>query len=418
MNINAFASGAFVGDHAATGTANIGGIVLVDDATFSNLPLSAPWRWTAGDVNASAAVMTNNGQIEHAGGRIFAGTMVNSAGATWTSTGAGTLLYFNDAVAFTNAGTLSFEDGADVALWGGSVGQKVLTNTGLIRATNPANNGEVSTLNSFLLSMPAASSTVRVEAGAALTINAAASGTWTHTRGRIEGTGRLVQSGTFTVSGVPGANPPATLQRGVLAPGIGAGADTSAIGELRIATGRLVMTGDAELEITLRNTGGASPVQTVDSLRIDDSGAPNDASTLGGVLRVRRFPGTTDVIGGQEYRIVRVVGAGGTLAGTFASVVDANPQDGVRYSVRYEPDAAYLRVIKRCNAGDVGSAGQVPLFDGEATADDLIVFINWFSSLDPRADFGGPGQSVGADGEFTADDVIVFISFFTQGCGF
>jgi hypothetical protein len=418
LNMGVRISGSITGDHAPTGVANIGGIVLEDDTTFSNTTGSAPWRWTAGDIDATAAILTNQGLIEHTSGRIFAGTLLNSAGAGFRSVGSGALLYFADTVAVTNSGVLSFGNGADTALWSGSVGQKVLSNSGLLLVDNPAANGETTNLNGFVLSMPSAQSTIRIESNARLTVNAVASGAWSHTRGRIEGTGQLVQSGTFTVGGTPGSNPPATLQRGVIAPGIGAGADTSAIGELRIATGRLVMTGESELELTLRNTGGTTPVQTVDSLRIDDSGTPGEASVLGGVLRIRRFPGSTDVIGGQEYQIVRVVGNGGTLTGEFGSIVDANPQVGVRYSVRYAPQSAFLKVIKRCNLSDVASPGQVPLFDGEATPDDIVVFVDWFFAGDLRADYASQGQVPQPDGQLTADDIIVFIDLFFQGCGF
>jgi hypothetical protein len=69
-----------------------------------------------------------------------------------------------------------------------------------------------------------------------------------------------------------------------------------------------------------------------------------------------------------------------------------------------------------CGPSDVAGAGQQVGPDGEVTADDVIVFINWFVTGDARADVGRAGQVAGADGELTADDVIVFINRFIAGC--
>jgi hypothetical protein len=62
--------------------------------------------------------------------------------------------------------------------------------------------------------------------------------------------------------------------------------------------------------------------------------------------------------------------------------------------------------------GDVAGAGQTIGPDGDLTADDTVVFINWFFAFDPRADVAGQGQTIGSDGVFTADDIIVFIGWF------
>jgi hypothetical protein len=69
-----------------------------------------------------------------------------------------------------------------------------------------------------------------------------------------------------------------------------------------------------------------------------------------------------------------------------------------------------------CGASDVAGPGQVEGADGQLTADDIIVYINWFFAADARADIAGAGQVLGADGQFTADDLIVFINRFFAGC--
>jgi CubicO group peptidase (beta-lactamase class C family) len=65
---------------------------------------------------------------------------------------------------------------------------------------------------------------------------------------------------------------------------------------------------------------------------------------------------------------------------------------------------------------DVAGAGLGVGGDGELTADDLIVFVNWFAAGDKRADIAGPGLAATSDQELTADDIIVFVSSFTRGC--
>jgi hypothetical protein len=74
-----------------------------------------------------------------------------------------------------------------------------------------------------------------------------------------------------------------------------------------------------------------------------------------------------------------------------------------------------VRYTQAC-PGDIASPGQLPASDGERTADDLIVFVNWFFAQDSRADIAGPGQIPGADAQFTADDLIVFVNRFFGPC--
>jgi hypothetical protein len=69
-----------------------------------------------------------------------------------------------------------------------------------------------------------------------------------------------------------------------------------------------------------------------------------------------------------------------------------------------------------CGPGDIAGPGTSIGPDGELTADDVIVFINWFSANSPRADIAGPGLSEEPDLELTADDIVVFVNRFTAGC--
>ena len=77
--------------------------------------------------------------------------------------------------------------------------------------------------------------------------------------------------------------------------------------------------------------------------------------------------------------------------------------------------ARRIRVDLRSPA-DVAGPGQTIGGDRQLTADDIIVYLNWFFAADGRADVAGPGQSVGPDGQFTADDIIVFLNGFFAGC--
>jgi hypothetical protein len=75
-----------------------------------------------------------------------------------------------------------------------------------------------------------------------------------------------------------------------------------------------------------------------------------------------------------------------------------------------------------CGMADVAGPGQQLGSDGELTADDVIVMVNWFAAGDARADIAGPvggaapGQAPIPDGEFTADDLIAFVGAFVGGC--
>jgi 3',5'-cyclic AMP phosphodiesterase CpdA len=81
-----------------------------------------------------------------------------------------------------------------------------------------------------------------------------------------------------------------------------------------------------------------------------------------------------------------------------------------------EGTADDLRAIG-CGPSDVAGPGLSVGFDGELTADDIMVFISWFASNDPRADVAGQGKVTQPDGEFTADDILVFVTRFINSAG-
>ena len=69
------------------------------------------------------------------------------------------------------------------------------------------------------------------------------------------------------------------------------------------------------------------------------------------------------------------------------------------------------------NPSNIAGPGQSTTPDEELTADDIIVFLNWFFANDPRANVSGPGQNTTQlDNELTADDIIVFLNRFFTGC--
>jgi hypothetical protein len=75
-------------------------------------------------------------------------------------------------------------------------------------------------------------------------------------------------------------------------------------------------------------------------------------------------------------------------------------------------------VVRRaCTPSDIAGPGQSIGSDGTLTADDIIVYLNWFFASDPRANVAGPGQNTAViDADLTADDIIVFLNRFFAGC--
>jgi hypothetical protein len=105
-----------------------------------------------------------------------------------------------------------------------------------------------------------------------------------------------------------------------------------------------------------------------------------------------------------------------SLSGAFASVSAGGLPPDRRASVSVLPDRVRVTIRNVCTQSDVAGPGQTIGADGDLTADDIIVFVNWFFAADARADVAGQGQTVGADGQFTADDIILFVNRFFAGC--
>jgi hypothetical protein len=106
-------------------------------------------------------------------------------------------------------------------------------------------------------------------------------------------------------------------------------------------------------------------------------------------------------------------------AGTHRLVISNAYFDGVSCGAGYEQYWLSLSgqaVVVACGPSDIAGPGQSLGFDGELTADDIIVFLNAFFAGDPIADVAGPGQDPNSDFEFTADDIIVFLNRFFAGC--
>jgi hypothetical protein len=99
---------------------------------------------------------------------------------------------------------------------------------------------------------------------------------------------------------------------------------------------------------------------------------------------------------------------GGPILGTDGTLVLAGVNNDIW---------AYRTIRNQsCGLSDVAGPGQSIGSDNALTADDIIVFLNWFFASDARADVAGPGQSTTPDRQFTADDIIVFLNRFFAGC--
>lgn len=69
-----------------------------------------------------------------------------------------------------------------------------------------------------------------------------------------------------------------------------------------------------------------------------------------------------------------------------------------------------------CTRSDIAGPNQSQGFDSQLSADDIILFLNWYFASDIRADVAGPNQSTMVDGVLTADDIVVFLRRFFDGC--
>jgi hypothetical protein len=106
------------------------------------------------------------------------------------------------------------------------------------------------------------------------------------------------------------------------------------------------------------------------------------------------------------------------LTGSWLTLLDAGKPAHAAPDVAQDlPFVVFGAVLPTpCGASDIASPGPIAGADGEVTADDIILYVSWFTSGDARADVAGPGPTAGSDGEFTADDLILFINRFVSAC--
>ena len=67
-------------------------------------------------------------------------------------------------------------------------------------------------------------------------------------------------------------------------------------------------------------------------------------------------------------------------------------------------------------AADLAVGGGQPGSDGLLNNNDVIMFIEYFFTHDPRADMGSVGGTPGADGVWNNNDFVVYIDLFFSGC--
>jgi hypothetical protein len=194
-------------------------------------------------------------------------------------------------------------------------------------------------------------------------------------------------------------------------------------GQLLAAVGQPIFTGSTENWVTLSDVRGnargdyaiqgtagspARAVIVVNGKRVIASA--NDALDFDndGVAESNRFIlgwSTGRFTFGNDYQVYFAARVKDTVAGTTdLDLGQTTPRN-----------RSSLFRRSWCNA-DVAGPGQSVGPDGDLTADDIIVFLNYFFAGNLRADVAGPGQSTVVDGALTADDIIVFLNGFFAGC--
>ncbi len=83
-----------------------------------------------------------------------------------------------------------------------------------------------------------------------------------------------------------------------------------------------------------------------------------------------------------------------------------------------DSDPGTLTIGSPCGPADIGGQGgqAVSCGDGLLNNNDFVVFIDYFFTVNPRADMGSQGGAPGADGQFDNNDFVVFIDYFFSGC--
>ncbi len=157
---------------------------------------------------------------------------------------------------------------------------------------------------------------------------------------------------------------------------------------------------------------GPSTVRALAVLQGGDVLAGGDFTTAGGVAanRIARYNPATAIwsalgsgINTSHVKALVVVPGGDVLVSGAITSAGGMPANNIaRYTFG--------------NPSDIAGPGQSLGSDNTLTADDIIVFLNWFFASDTRADVAGSGQTTTPDGAFTADDIIIFLDGFFAGC--
>jgi uncharacterized membrane protein len=195
------------------------------------------------------------------------------------------------------------------------------------------------------------------------------------------------------------------------------GSATSKPAAVTFAQGTIITQQPKNVEICNGSKGSTNAVAISNSA--DLTGQWEIASSATPTDFVPLFDGDNILAGGQT---VRISGA----SEQFITIGPSLESQAGTYLLRCQilspcgdatSDTVTLTInFCRCGASDVAGPGQSVGPDAELTADDIIVFLNWFFAGDFSADVSGPGQSTQPDGEFTADDIIVFLNRFFAGC--
>jgi hypothetical protein len=240
-------------------------------------------------------------------------------------------------------------------------------------------------------------------------------------------TGDLIVGGLFsTAGGVAGRNNIARFRADINAwTTLGSGTD-SVVSSLALlpdgdvlAGGRFALVGGNTVSVALARYSFETPAPSIVSQpasRVACASAATSfavAASGGGALMYqwRRGGVALDVAANPSA-------ATATLMLADVQPVDAGVYDCVITSAcgSVTSNPATLNVVQCCGPSDVAGPNQALAPDGVLTADDIIVYLNWFFASDLRADVGGANQSTTPDGTVTADDICVFLNRYFQGC--
>ncbi len=141
-------------------------------------------------------------------------------------------------------------------------------------------------------------------------------------------------------------------------------------------------------------------------------------------VSITEGPGGASAAGGTVSGAAGLLPSPSTTAPVTVTITNAQQSDSGTYTAIFTNACGSVTTIPAtvtvtpapCSPSDIAGPNQSTTPDGVLTADDIIVFLDWFFVSDARADIAGDGQTNGADGYFTADDIILFVNRFFSGC--